>query len=795
MVTTAQLPFSSKYVHFGTVIEGDNTNLLVFEPKYEDTNVYFWIYDFNSEKFQSAGEFNVKGLPDLYYLATMKDKVAILTNIDDDMTLATFKVKNSKLEMVDEVPIIYFDGMLNSMAITEHFDIIIGSDQGLYKVDFDIGNCTSLIKDVNVTNVKTFETQNGYRAVFTSDYGFNISSEFHKINEDKLDWSWNWFGGITDGVVTDFDLSSDGKLLLSDTGGLQIRDPDGAMWRLGGVEAGLPFSNLTSVYIENPGQKTGYDNILQMELSYKKSKYWIGAKDGLVVYDDLNENFDYDNKWRVFQGYRWLAGEEVLTVYPGISGPKATIDRPSVFVVTDVGITHIRAELMGLKDKAMEIAKVYDSGRHGRKDRGLDHPMNGLVSHIALDEFGDLSKYSQGTDDNEGLWTAMFAAGEAFRYAETGNKTVMKNVAKLYDGCELLLNLTSVPGLLSRSVATSQITEDRWVLYNQTNEIPCDQCEGLYWKNDISQDSIIGHMFFLPIFAELGTDIPWLKKQAVQNFLDIVNRIVENGYQMIDWNGKRTTWGFWNPEEINHNPDHYSERSLNSLQIITYLAAAEALSVKYKIPKAHEYIKDHLMKLFYEPHRYQENILNVKMTNPEDDNYSDDEQAFLTYYLFYFTTQHISHTKLPHGVKETIDRSMYRHWKYTSRSKASLWGVIFNAFYNDSLNDEVITDKIYTQDLERMPISQIDWPTSAYNRKDVSFSPYIDRTDKYGERLTEPLWKDESNYLQWNGDPFMAGCGAKNFESPCGSGKREFPGTVFTLPYWMARYHDLISEE
>ena len=113
--------------------------------------------------------------------------------------------------------------------------------------------------------------------------------------------------------------------------------------------------------------------------------------------------------------------------------------------------------------------------------------------------------------------------------------------------------------------------------------------------------------------------------------------------------------------------------------------------------------------------------------------------------------------KLPRGVKETIDRSMYRHWKYTSRSKASLWGVVFNAFYNPSLNDEVLTDQIFIQDLgsnkhtvtqyfyqfgnicfhyqvtsfinsERMPISQIEWPTSAYNRKDVSFSPYIDRT-------------------------------------------------------------------
>ena len=39
-------------------------------------------------------------------------------------------------------------------------------------------------------------------------------------------------------------------------------------------------------------------------------------------------------------------------------------------------------------------------------------------------------------------------------------------------------------------------------------------------------------------------------------------------------------------------------------------------------------------------------------------------------------------------------------WKYTSRSKASLWGVVFDAFYSSkSLNDEVLTNKIYTQDL------------------------------------------------------------------------------------------------
>ena len=66
------------------------------------------------------------------------------------------------------------------------------------------------------------------------------------------------------------------------------------------------------------------------------------------------------------------------------------------------------------------------------------------------------------------------------------------------------------------------------------------------------------------------------------------------------------------------------------------MASAEVLSKLYHIPLKHEYIKDHFMPLFSE-HQYGLNILNVKMTNPEDDNYSDDEQAFQTFHLFYWT--------------------------------------------------------------------------------------------------------------------------------------------------------------
>ena len=66
------------------------------------------------------------------------------------------------------------------------------------------------------------------------------------------------------------------------------------------------------------------------------------------------------------------------------------------------------------------------------------------------------------------------------------------------------------------------------------------------------------------------------------------------------------------------------------------MASAEVLSKMYRIPAKHNYIKDHFLPLFSE-HQYGKNILNVKLTSPEDDNYSDDEQTFQTFHLFYWT--------------------------------------------------------------------------------------------------------------------------------------------------------------
>jgi hypothetical protein len=51
-----------------------------------------------------------------------------------------------------------------------------------------------------------------------------------------------------------------------------------------------------------------------------------------------------------------------------------------------------------------------------------------------------------------------------------------------------------------------------------------------------------------------GADISARAKNIV---LNIVSYIMENNWTLIDVTGKRTTWGFWDPADLNYNPVHY----------------------------------------------------------------------------------------------------------------------------------------------------------------------------------------------------------------------------------------------
>lgn len=40
----------------------------------------------------------------------------------------------------------------------------------------------------------------------------------------------------------------------------------------------------------------------------------------------------------------------------------------------------------------------------------------------------------------------------------------------------------------------------------------------------------------------------------------VTDYIVDNNYQILDWDGERTLWGWFNPELLNGAPVHYLEK-------------------------------------------------------------------------------------------------------------------------------------------------------------------------------------------------------------------------------------------
>ena len=69
-----------------------------------------------------------------------------------------------------------------------------------------------------------------------------------------------------------------------------------------------------------------------------------------------------DMPWYFFQGYRWLPGVQVYKILK--------YAEYRILATTDNGIAYFYRTQMTLEDKAAQVQKVFDSGRHGRKDKG-----------------------------------------------------------------------------------------------------------------------------------------------------------------------------------------------------------------------------------------------------------------------------------------------------------------------------------------------------------------------------------------------------------------------------------------
>jgi len=90
-------------------------------------------------------------------------------------------------------------------------------------------------------------------------------------------------------------------------------------------------------------------------------------------------------------------------------------------------------------------AQVFEERIRARHDR------YGLTASSNLRVPGDLSSNVTRDDDNDGLWTAMYAAAECFRYAVTKSPEALANARKAVEAVLFLEEVAGRRGFPARS--------------------------------------------------------------------------------------------------------------------------------------------------------------------------------------------------------------------------------------------------------------------------------------------------------------------------------------------------------
>jgi len=472
---------------------------------------------------------------------------------------------------------------------------------------------------------------------------------------------------------------------------------------------------------------------------------WFGSENGVFM-------LETNGKYKYYASKRWVPSNKIADISAGSNG--------SVLILTEKGLGEIHFTAMTLLDKAMYYEQQVRS-RHIRL---------GFNSTISRMKNGDLTTGSLEDSDNDGLWTSMYLGAEVFRYAATKSPEALENCKESLDAMERLYMVNPLRGFPSRSferkgyaVSDTQV----WKIAKDTEWV---------WKSTTSSDEAIGHMFVFGAIAEL-IDIPEIRNKAIRLMDGLMEHIVEHDMYLIDWNGKPTMWGRWNPEYVNARPVVVGDRKITSSNIVSMLQTVYHFTGK-------KIYKEKALELMSK-YGYLENLMRPMKTigqAPDDAdvlskdlsdgwNHSDDEMYFLGYWGLY-------RYALNDTLKKKFRDAIIDHWQIERPEKEGAWD-IFTAITGIPHFD--LDEAVWY--LQKYPLDMINWRVKNSERRDIQFIPQNFRR----QTIKEVLPPDELPIERHNANRFDLDGGNEN------GGAENSAGDIWLLPYWMGRYLQVIS--
>jgi hypothetical protein len=581
--------------------------------------------------------------------------------------------------------------------------------------------------------------------------------------EDGLGRRW----GASDVRGVAFD--SLGRLWFASPAGVACRTD--SSWQFYTGRDGLPYNDFTTV-------EAGRDGIV-----------WFGTRLGAICFDG--------RQWAYRQGPRWLPHDEVRDIAVDAQG--------NVWFATAGGVGLIERRMMSLAEKAQFFEQEIE--------QYIRRTPYGYLSEVGLRRPGDKSEIIYSDSDNDGLWTSMYGAGACFAFAATGDAQAKDRAArafealrflqKVHEGCEH----APPKGYVARTIRSTdlpdpnvgRIEHDRrerdtgdalWKVYEP--RWPKSADGRWYWKSDTSSDELDGHYFFYPLYYDLVADTDAEKARVREVVRDLTDHLIDHGYHLVDHDGTPTRWGVFSPEALNHDPDWWIERGLNSLSMLSYLAVAAHVTGDEKYNRHIE----HLVR----EHAYDTNAMIYKFhRGPGSGNHSDDEMAFMSFYnLLKYTRLEVLRQKILLSffnawANEQPERNPFFNFAYAAHGLGAqfedAWGAKSLAPWDGWLDDSMET-------LRGFPLDRLNWPHRNSHRLDLVLLRRQQATRELTDRSGPPvgglvdgkvLPVENRHFHHWNTNPWVLDYG--------GDGRSLASGTVFLLPYYMGLYHGFITEQ
>jgi hypothetical protein len=546
----------------------------------------------------------------------------------------------------------------------------------------------------------------------------------------------------------------------------------GQAWHLFTGRDGLPYNRFTC------------------SAAGKDGSVWFGTDKGAIRTDGLYFWYRFSR--------RWLADDHVNAI--------TVADDGTIWIATDTGVSRIVFQTMTLRDKAEYFISQVET-RHNRM---------GFIAQCHLKERYNVASWQHAISDNDGLYTAMYGAAQAFRYAVTGEPEARRLATRSLEACEWLVDITHEPGFPARVIIPVDWHEPVNDIYGYDYNVRRQRDDpfwkhilprfvrsedGRYlWKCDTSSDELAGHYFFYGIYHDLVAETAAEKASVREVVAALTDHLIRNGFLLRDHDGKPTRWGNFSPEFLD-SIWGWEQRGLNAMMMLSFLNVAEHVTGDRRYAETAQMLR--------EKHLYHINAMQAKIYFPPENvvpwdnnlclmsmygllNYEKDAELLLMYRL-----------------------SLEHAWQHISRQKNAFWNVIYGALLNrfrhfaasgiyqsgrvfiqagpyaermaKQLTDGDPRVPDIVESLQRLPLDLIGYDIDNTHRLDIVFDPTPGQEADVGWRVDGgALPVDERGHVRQDRDGFALHANEDG-------GRAEHEGTFYLLPYYMALYHGLLD--